>query len=165
MGGWGQTSGNVDAGLMHSTFYDNWSPMFNIAGTGVITYPERYATNQNVNIKFNIPSNGNVSLTVSGIIYGTSTVETYTHVEPASGFVYNGTNILKRVTSIGQATQDLSSGSWIDNVHWYSSLIVVSSSNYHTWLAADTYGYCSYTTSVVTVTFVNAGEETDSIDL
>lgn len=165
MGGWGQSGGNVDAGLMHSTYYDNWAPIFNIAGVGVISYPERFASNQDVYLKFNIPSNGNIQLSVSGKLYGSSTVTTYTHVEAASGFVYNGSNILKRNTTIGQKTENLSSGSWIHNVHWYSSQIGLSSTNYHSWQAADTYSYCTYTSEVVSVSYVNAGEETDNIDL
>ncbi len=143
MGGWGQNSGSVDAGLMHSTRYDNWAPLFNIAGSGVYTYTDRFASNQDVNIKFKIPSDNNISLTVSGIPYGGGTTTTLTYVHAATGFVYNGTNILKRITSIGQSSQNLSSGSWIHNVHWYNSLIGISSTNNHTWLAADTYGYCS----------------------
>ena len=137
MGGWGQSGGNVDAGLQHSTRYDNWAPIFNINGA-VEGLTDRFQGKQNVNMKFNVPSSGNISLTVSGLDYNTGSSITKTYVRAASGFVLIGSNIMKRNTTIAQKLEDLGSSSYIHNVHWYNGLIGNSSASNHTWAGADT---------------------------
>jgi hypothetical protein len=165
MGGLGVSGGSVDAGLMHSTLYDNWAMMISV-DNDPLGYTQRFQSGQNVNIKFNVPSNNNVSLTVSGIDYTTKKNTTVTFTRAAKGFTLNGANILKRLTTIGQDPENLNSGSYMHGVHWYNSLIGNSSTSYHTWAAADTYGSpCTHTTAVVSVNYVNAGEETVDIDL
>ena len=72
---------------------------------------------------------------------------------------------LKRMTSIAQDTQNLSDGSYIDGVDWSNSTIGTSAATAVPWLAAETGGYQSYTSNVVSVNYVNAGSETDSISL
>lgn len=164
MGGWGQNGGNVDAGLQHGTRYDNWQPMFNI-NNNVEGLTDRFKSKQNVNIKFNVPSSNNISLTISGVDFNTGSPVTKTYVRAATGFVLNGSNILKRNTTIAQKPENLKTTSYIHNVHWYDSLIGISSTNNHTWTGSDTYpnGYCSYS-SLVSVNYVNAGEETVNIN-
>jgi hypothetical protein len=61
--------------------------------------------------------------------------------------------------------QNLSDGSFINGVDWSNSTIGLSATTEVPWLAAETGGYQSYTTSVVSVNYVDAGNETDSISL
>ncbi|MFY0573526.1 hypothetical protein ACN28S_03405 [Cystobacter fuscus] len=163
-GGWGANGDVVDAGFQHSPTYDNWSAIITVNGNP-LSYSPRFLSNQDVNLKFYVPSNGQVALSVTG--YDTTgTKTTLTQVRAAAGFSSSGGNILKRVTSIGQSVQGMYTGSYVKNVHWYNSYIGTSSTSNHAWLAADTGGYCSYPDSTkVQVNFVNAGEETDNIVL
>jgi hypothetical protein len=163
-GGWGANGDVVDAGFQHSPTYDNWSAIITVNGSP-LSYTPRFLSNQDVNLKFYVPSNGQVALSVTGYdVSGTKT--TLTQVRAAAGFSSSGGNTLKRVTSIGQSVQGMYTGSYVKNVHWYSSYIGTSSTSNHVWLAADTGGYCSYPDSTkVQVNYVNAGEETDNIIL
>ncbi|KKD55090.1 MULTISPECIES: hypothetical protein [Paenibacillus] len=166
VGGQGANGGGVDAGLIHSTLYDNWGMLISV-DSDPIGYSHRFKSKQNVNMKFSIPSTNNIALTVSGIDYTTNQNTTITIGRQAPGFVPGGGNILKRLTTIGQKPQNFHSGSYLHNAHWYNSLIGNSSMNYHTWSAADTNasGTCSFTTDVVRVNYINAGEEIDNIDI
>lgn len=163
-------SGNgteIDAGLQHSPTYDNWSPI--ILCKGVVNHPSdttRFKGGQTVKLVFYVSADSKLVLKVSGTsVNGTyQTITTYCN--NATGWKVNGVgNVMKRVTSIGQKPENLSSGSYIKNVKWSNSYIGTSSSK-HQWLANDTAGYVTYPNKTkVAVSYVNAGSETVSIDL
>lgn len=166
-GGWGNTNLAVDAGFQHSPTYDNWAPVFTING-GSYGFTPRLAANQDVFVKFYVPADGEVALYVAGNdTNGNKVANTYVRTD-ATGWTKSGLgNLIKRMTSIGQTqgSESFTDGSYIKNVHWYSSNIGTSSTNYHSWSASDTWGYCSMPSSKISVNYVNAGEETDNIVL
>lgn len=133
-------SGNgteIDAGLQHSPTYNNWAPI--ILCKGVVYHPtdkDRFVAGQNVTMAFYVSGDNKVTLKVTG-----------------------------KVTT-GQAPQNLNNKSYIKNIRWYNSYIGTISKK-HKWLAGDTLKYISYPSNSkkVTVNYVNAGEEVDTIDL
>lgn len=170
MGGWGNLGGGVDAGLQHSSTFDNWAPIFQVDGRPLPQTP-RFKSNQDIFIKFWVSNDNQVSMYISGNDTNNQKI-TRTYIIDVRGFSKAGGNILKRMSTIGQKenNENLSSGSYIHNVHWYNSYIGTSSISNHAWTAADQAsdsqnGYCSYTPSKVSVQYVNAGEETVNIDL
>lgn len=137
-------------------------------------YTDRLAANQTATFKFWVSAPNQVTMYVYGTDYNTKALKNYTHIEAASGFTTDGGNIIKRMTTIGQSPyQGLKSGAYIKEVTWSNALIGTSQSLNHTWSSSDqatdasdgSNGYQTYTSEVVSVNFVNAGNETDSIDL
>ncbi len=163
-------SGNgteIDAGLQHSPTYDNWAPI--ILCGGVTYHPadtERFKGGQTVKLVFYVSSDNNVVLKVTGTTVSGTYKTITTYCSKATGWKANGVgNTMKRVTSIGQKPQNLSSGSYMKNVAWNNSYIGTVSSK-HKWLANDTAGYITYPNSTkVSVNYTNAGVETVSINL
>lgn len=170
LGGWGNTGSAVDAGFIHGSTNSDWAPMIQINGTPY-GQSERLSEAQNAYLKFLVNANNKIAMAYSAIKKSTGTQISQTFVMDAPGFSLSGGNIMKRMTTIGQKTQNMYSGSYIKNVHWYNTLIGLSDSSYHAWSssdqATDDYsGYHTYPDSTkVTVNFVNAGEETDTIIL
>ncbi|MEX1029836.1 MAG: hypothetical protein WDZ91_07300 [Paenibacillaceae bacterium] len=169
-GGWGNTGSAVDAGFMHGTTNHDWAPMLQINGSAYGQTP-RLSESQNVFLKFWVSGTGQISMYFAGIEKSTGLQITRTYVYSAPGFSTTGGNIIKRMTTIGQTTESFTTGSHIRNVHWYSTYIGTSSTSNHAWVSTDQAtdsfsGYHSYPNStVVTVSYVNAGEETDNINL
>lgn len=170
LGGWGRSGSAVDAGFIHGSTYSDWAPMIQINGNA-LGQTVRLAEAQNVYLKFLVPANDKIAMAFSGIQKSTGTQISRTYIYDVSGFSVSGGNIMKRMTTIGQSVENFKTGSYIKNVHWYNTNIGLSDSSYHPWTsvdqATDSYsGYHSYPDSTkVTVNFVNAGEETDSIVL
>jgi hypothetical protein len=172
MGGWGTNGqGAVDAGFQYSPTNNNWSLFMSAAGVGRVDDPgTRFSASQSVFLKFLVVQQGSRT-TLEVIANGTDingvAVQRQLTLQNVPGWSVSGTNTLKRMTSIAQSGDHFSDGSYLDGVHWYSSMIGTTQSNMHPWAAADTGGYQSYpsTPGVVTVQYVNAGEETDSINL
>ncbi len=170
IGGVSSTGVQVDAGLQHSPTYGNWAPIIYCNGKSFNTpSSERFDAGQTVTMEFYVVSDNNVRLSATGKVAGvTKTLSV--DCNNATGFKKNGVgNQLKRATTIGQKPENLSSGSYVYGVRWFNSYIGTSSSTNHQWLAADmpsSGGYTSYPNSTkVSVSFVNAGEETVTIDL
>ncbi|AET60303.1 hypothetical protein HPL003_17795 [Paenibacillus terrae HPL-003] len=168
MGGWGNTNNAVDAGLQHSPKYNDWAPFLLIEGRGApITYTPRFEGDQDIQMKFYVPSDGIVALVISG--YDTSgTKVTKTYAEAAPGWTATGNgNIIKRMTSIAQIQDhdDYKDGSYIKNVAWYGSFIGSSSEDNIPWRSSQTYGFCSSPRNKIFIDFVHAGRETVDIIL
>ena len=131
----------------------------------------RFIPDEEDNLKFYVPSDNNVAIAWTATPYptGTRTQRTMVFAE-AAGYGWNASGagcIMKRMTSIAQAPEDLLSGSYIKNIRWYSCLIGSSSTSNRAWAAADVGGYQSYPSGSpkVSVAYVGPAEETDSIDL
>lgn len=157
---------SVDAGVFHSSTYDNWAAFIKDSGvSNPYTYVPRYSSNQTINMKFHIPQDNQVALTISGTnVNGVKTTTTW--VENVNGWKSNGVgNTMKRVTSIAQKPQNLNNGSYLKNVRWSQTLIGKSSSSNHTWAAGDTAGSCYYPndSSVFSINYINQANETVNI--
>ncbi|WP_256703502.1 YrpD family protein [Paenibacillus peoriae] len=167
MGGWSNTNMAVDVGLQHSTKYNDWAPFMLIEGVKEpYSFKPRFEPDQEVQMKFYVPSDGNIALTVSGYADGEKISRTY--VEPAPGWTATGNgNLIKRTTSIGQiqGQQDYNDGSYIRKVRWATSYIGTNSEDNIPWRNSQTYDYCSMPRSKVVVDYVHGGEETDNIFL
>ncbi|QYK61737.1 hypothetical protein KAI37_02061 [Paenibacillus sp. S25] len=167
MGGWSNTNMAVDVGLQHSTKYNDWAPFMLIEGVkNPYTFKPRFEPDQEVQMKFYVPSDGNIALTVTGYADGEKISRSY--VEPAPGWTATGNgNLIKRTTSIGQIQdrQDYNDGSYIRRVRWATSYIGSNSEDNIPWRNSQTYDYCSMPRSKVEVDYVHGGEETDSIFL
>jgi hypothetical protein len=174
-GGWGLNgAGAVDAGFQYSPTYNDWSLFASGVGVGSQGFGDlttRFSANQTMFLSFAVVQAGpNVDLvvTATGVEVNTSTVvtESLTLVNVA-GWSVGGENTLKRMTSIAQNGDQFSDGSSMNGVVWSNSMIGNSAATAVPWLAAETGGYQSYpnTPGVVNVQYINAGNETDSIDL
>ncbi|WP_342415928.1 hypothetical protein NST83_24075 [Paenibacillus sp. FSL R10-2782] len=162
MGGWGNTNNAVDAGLQHSPKYNDWAPFLLIEGNGgPLTFTPRFEGDQDIQMKFYVPSDGIVALVIYGYdISGTKVEKTYTGAAPGWTASGNG-NIIKRMTSIAQIQnhEDYNDGSYIKNVDWYGSFIGPNSVDSVPWRSTETYGYCSSPRNKIFINFVHAGSE------
>jgi hypothetical protein len=172
VGGWGANGkGAVDAGFQYSPTYNNWSLFMSAAGVGRVDDPgPRFSASQSVFLKFLVVQQGSTTsleIIANGTDLNGDAVQRELTLQNVPGWSVNGVNTLKRMTSIAQNGDNFTDGSYINGVHWYSSMIGTTQSDMHAWSAADTGGYQSYpsTPGVVKVQYVNAGEETDSISL
>ncbi|WP_179033047.1 hypothetical protein [Paenibacillus kribbensis] len=168
MGGWSNTNNAVDAGLQHSPKYNDWAPFLLIEGNGgPLTFTPRFEGDQDIQMKFYVPSDGVVALVISGNdISGTKVTKTY--AEAASGWTATGNgNLIKRMTNMAQIQnhEDYRDGSYIKNVAWYGSFIGSSSGDNIPWRGSQTYGFCSSPRNKVFIDFVHAGTETIDIIL
>ncbi|QAV16944.1 hypothetical protein PC41400_04280 [Paenibacillus chitinolyticus] len=158
----------VDAGFQYSKTYNNWAHSIFTGGVYYHNNSFRFKAGQNLTFKFYVPADGQVALYAAGIRYDTNVADNYTVVTNASGWKKSGTgNELKRITAIASnASKPYNTGTYLKNVKWSNSMIGTSSTSNHQWLAADTGGYCTYPNSTqVSVNYVNAGEETVSINM
>jgi hypothetical protein len=174
-GGWGLNgAGAVDAGFQYSPTFNDWSLFASGEGVGRLDYGDRstrFAANQTLSLTFAVVQAGaNVDLVVTavGVQVNTSNVltESLTLVNVA-GWSVGGQNTLKRMTSIAQNGDQFNDGSYMNGVVWSNSMIGNSAADATPWLAAQTGGFQSYPTTpgIVNVQFINAGNETDSINL
>ena len=174
-GGWGLNgAGPVDAGFQYSPTYNDWSLFASGEGVGRLDYGNdstRFSASQTLSLSFAVVQSGaNVDLvvTATGVEVNTNTVvtESLTLVNVA-GWSVGGENTLKRMTSIAQNGDDFTDGSYMNGVVWSNSMIGNSAADATPWLAAQTGGYQSYPTTpgIVNVQYINAGNETDSINL
>ena len=169
-GGWG-TGGAaaVDAGFQYSPTYNDWSLFLSVSGGQSLSSSlPRFEAGQTMTLQFGATPTTGTSATLEVIatgvnVNGTTVTQTLTTNPVASWGA--GSDTLKRMTSIAQNTENLSDGAFIDGVDWSNSTIGTSAANATPWLAAETGGYQSYTSSVVSVNYINAGNETDSISL
>jgi len=171
-GGWGANGSTpVDAGFQYSPTYSDWSLFEDVSGIGdYIPGGLRFKTGQTVTMSFGVSAVSGSSATLQVIANGINVdgqeQQEQVSVPKVPNWSTSGYDTLKRMTSIAQSDGDnFTDGSYIDDVHWYNSEIGTSSSNAVSWLASQTGGYQSYTSSVVSVSYVNAGNETDSINL
>lgn len=143
-GGTGSTGVEVDAGLQYSQTYDNWAFYMKVGSGKPYTTTPRFKANQDAFIKFYVPSDEKVTLSVTA--YDTSnTKKTISYTMDATGFNQNGSDCrIKRCTTIAQTNQNFSSGSWYENAHWYSCKIGTGSTSNHTWAKTDIYQTTSY---------------------
>lgn len=162
----GRNVTEVDAGFQYGKTNEDWA-FFNRPFGQEHKSGARYRPGQTVTLKFYVSSDGKVTVSTTGIRMGETSPSTQTLVADAPGWKSNGSgNVLKRITSIGQSSNNFNSGSYVKNVKWSNSKIGTTSSNAQQWLAAQTGGYCSFPNSnIVNVNFVNAGEETVSINI
>lgn len=170
-GGWGGSNSlTVDAGMQHNTANKNWSGAIRVSGTNApFNLATRYQPNQDIQMKFYVNGNNMVTLVVTGVLVD-GVKRTQTVVAEAPGFSVDGsTNILKRITSIGQTRgkENFSTGSYMKNVHWYDVYIGKSSTNNSAWNSSTQSNIlCSYPNSTkVQTSYVNQGEETVNIQL
>ena len=171
-GGWGANGDNAtDAGFQYSPTYNDWSLFISVSGVGgYLGYNgPRLEAGQAVSLQFDAVSNGSTAtlqVFATGVdVYG-ETVTQSLSVADVPNWANAANDTLKRMTSIAEANGDnFTDGSFIDGVHWYDTTIGTSAASAQTWLGAETGGYQSYTSSVVSVQYVSATEETDSITL
>jgi len=173
VGGWGASgAGAVDAGFQYSPTFNNWSLFAAGVGVGRVNYGSsstRMAANQTVQLSFGVTQSGtNVNLTVQATgtqINGAGLVTQSLSLANVAGWSPGGQNTLKRMTSIAQAGGDnFTSGSWISGVVWSNAVIGLDAASASPWTGG---GVQNYPTSpaVVSVTYVNAANETDAISL
>ncbi len=144
LGGVGSTGLQVDAGLIWSKQKLAWFPYILVEGQQPIVdeagpWGSGGIKNQsNVFLRFYVSTNNKVTLYVSGPDQsGTTRSKSYT--VDASGFNYDGTNTkMKRLTTIGQPTENLWNGSFFLNSHWFS-LKIGNSSAVSNWDSTKTY--------------------------
>jgi hypothetical protein len=172
LGGWGDTGGAVDAGLIHSPAFGHWSVFMSCEGIGLEVDPNDtiLAPDQTVELEFLVPADNTVQLNVTGNDQNgvRRTVTMAMNPGPEFGWNADGTGvILKRMTTIAQdPADDFHSGSFIHNVTWQQCLIGQDKASASAWSSEDTGGYQSYpTTGQVTVAWRAPDNETDSIDL
>ena len=170
MGGWGGTGsgGAVDAGWQYSSVNNNWSAVVRREGSAQWSYATRYNADQDVNLKFYAPADNQVAIAWTATPYptGTRIQRTMTFAMGAGyGWKANGNGcILKRMTSIGQDTEDFTTGSYIHNTHWSACLLGTSSTSNAAWGATNTGGFFNYpNTTVVATTYVSQSDETDNV--
>ena len=169
-GGWGANGSTaVDAGFQYSPTYSDWSLFEDVSGIGdYIPGGLRFKTGQTLTLSFGVSAVSGSSATLQVIANGINVDGTQVQEQVSVPNVPNwaaGSDTLKRMTSIAQSGDNFTDGSKIDGVHWYNAMIGTSSSAAVSWLASQTGGYQSYTSSVVSVSYLNAGNETDSINL
>lgn len=102
-------------------------------------------------LKYYTPSDNTAALYVSGVAKdGSPLAITLTAQIPSyKGFKVNGTGMqIKRITSIGQDTEDLTTGSYIKNVHWSNVKIGTTSES-----------FVGYKTSNVLVDYFSQSDE------
>lgn len=129
MGGWanGGAGIQIDAGFQYdpNSSEQNWALFIKVGSNLQVSdnYDYRYAAGQLANLEFYVPNNGTVVIHASGsyarpwLTGGISGDRTL--IGNASGRDKDGLgNVMKRVTSIAQAPQNLSSGSSINGLLW-----------------------------------------------
>lgn len=176
LGGWSSTSTAIDAGMQHSTQYDDWAPTTLANGT-MVPSPIRFKANQDIYMKFYITDTNEATLAVSGIgIDGVSKPATIVRAG-VSGWNKDGIGSrIKRMTTIGQkGGESMTTGSFMKGVHWHDITIGHYDSNtssanliYSSWGSSQTAGYHLWDNTVAThvwVNYINAGEETVNIQL
>lgn len=99
-------------------------------------------------MKFYVTGTNEATLAVSGITTA-GVNQTYTIVRSGvSGWTPNGSGIrLKRMTTIGQSTENLNSGSYMKGVHWHDITIGYYSGTsliYSGWTSTQSGGYHLY---------------------
>ncbi|WP_415640049.1 hypothetical protein [Paenibacillus sediminis] len=169
-GGWGATDVGVDAGMQHSTMYDDWAPS-TLANGQMVTSTPRYKSGQDIYLKFYVTATNEVTLAVSGI---TTTGESKTTTivrSGVSGWTKDGSKMrLKRMTTIGQKNgESFTTGSFMKGVHWHDITIGYYNSTgslvYTGWGSSQTGGTYNNDSAHVSVNYINAGEETVNIQL
>jgi hypothetical protein len=178
LGGWGRHGGAADAGLIHSPAFDHWAVFMSCEGIGMIVDPTMVTLrpDQTVFMEFFIPSDNIIQLNVTGFDLNNDRRLVTMSMNPAKnqGWVANGAGvIMKRMTTIGQQAkkkgdpaEDFHSGSYNRNIHWRDCHIGLNHASADLWSAIKIGGYESYPkTGQVSVEFISAFEETDSIEL
>lgn len=173
VGGWGASgAGAVDAGFQYSPTFNNWSLFAAGVGVGRVNYGSsstRMAANQTVQLSFAVTQSGtNVNLTVQATgtqINGAGLVTQSVSLANVAGWSPGGQNTLKRMTSIAQAGGDnFTSGSRISGVAWTNAVIGLNAASASTWAGGGAQNYPT-SPAVVSVSYVNAANETDAISL
>ena len=173
VGGWGAGgAGAVDAGFQYSPTFNNWSLFAAGVGVGRVNYGSsstRMAANQTVQLSFAVTQSGtNVNLTVQATgtqINGAGLVTQSVSLANVAGWSPGGQNTLKRMTSIAQAGGDnFTSGSRISGVAWSNAVIGLDAASASTWTGGGAQNYPT-SPAVVSVSYVNAANETDAISL
>ncbi|WP_339303194.1 hypothetical protein [Paenibacillus sp. FSL R5-0519] len=169
LGGWGSNGNGIDAGLQYSTAFDNWAPTTLANGLMVPAPNTRYRSNQDIYMKFYVTNLNECTLAVSGITTTGEQLTTTIVRGGISGWDKSGTGMrVKRMTTIGQKIEDMTTGSSIKNVRWHDITVgYYSGSNliYSSWGSGQTGGYHSVPSNKVSVNYVSPGEETVSIQL
>ncbi|MGO8673554.1 MAG: hypothetical protein ACLQVD_19615 [Capsulimonadaceae bacterium] len=187
MGGETVGDGAVDAGLQHSATYDNWSLFLVCEGFG-FTYDGglRFASDQDVVLKFYVPANNFLALSASGKdILGNDVTRTIvldvTHYPDQSPpapagmaglstrfhWRADGTgNVLKRLTSIAQRSQSFDTRSYVKGISWTGVRVGTSPTRNHPWTALDTSDVMNWPDPLrVRVRKLNSSDEVVNIDL
>jgi hypothetical protein len=181
-GGWGLNgAGAVDAGFQYSPTYNNWALFAGGAGYSQQgAGPDRFSASQTVSLSFAVVAAGanitDLIVTATGLDGGNFSngyvgngqiiMESVTlAVNTANtGWVAGGSNTLKRMTSIAQSPQNLTDGSYINGVVWSNVMLGQTSANAVAWSGGGSQSYPS-TPGVVSVNYIDAANETDSINL
>ncbi|MBT2291464.1 hypothetical protein J7E73_20530 [Paenibacillus albidus] len=152
LGGWSSNSTGIDAGMQHSTAYDDWAPT-TLANNAMQPSPIRFKANQDIYMKFYITNTNEATLAVSGI--GTDGVSKTVTIVRAGVSGWNKDGIgsrLKRMTTIGQkGGESMTTGSYMKGVHWNDITIGRYDSNtssanliYSSWGSSQTGGFQLY---------------------
>lgn len=207
-GGWGGKGGAVDAGFQHGRYLggpqDDWAPFFlvqQVGGPSAITVsdekqaggaPWRLLAGQEAQLTFWVTQDADLTV-LSMSMQGTTSVDrapaTLTLRAPIDArfgwSAEGGSNILKRMTTIGQkyGQQNLGTGSFMKAVRWQNSQIGATEAAAGAWTAEQTGGYCTFPSAETAVAgadeslrsdgqgpkwsiqFQDAGNETASIFL
>ncbi|MRN53108.1 hypothetical protein [Paenibacillus monticola] len=160
MGGWGEASNAVDAGFKHNSLDNTYSPMMQIDGTPYGFTP-RVASGQTAYLETYVGTNGNFIMHAE--YKDTTGVSRSINVSVyAPGFKQNGANIMKRMTTMGQKTEYLTTKTYLRGAVWSNARIGASTSSYHVWADSDTWQFQSYGNRIG-LNKTNASNETVSI--
>lgn len=157
----------VDAGMLFNGGKKNWS-LFLAANGSTNTYTPRMKAAQKVFLKYYVSATNKVTVSVTGVRDDNNTKDTFTlSRENVKGWNTAGTNcVLKHVVSIAQGNnQNFKSGAYIKGVVWSDGRIGTSSTNNAAWTAYGEKPITYPETGCVTVDYINAGNETDTINL
>ncbi len=186
-GGWGNSNGAgaVDAGFQYSKTFNNWALFASGAGNSQTgpTNGDRFSASETVSLSFAVVASGtlgfvNLVVTATGLDGGN-----FSNGYTGNGQIINESvtllvntanqgwsvgslnqNTLKRMTSIGQSPQNLTDGSYINGVVWSNVILGQTTHDAVAWTGGGSQSYPG-TPGVVTVNYVDAANETDSISL
>jgi len=157
--------GGIDFGL--ATNYTEgpyyWDETWGIFVIGGVTTDPfgNYRFGQTVFFKYYTPADNQAAVYVAGEDkYGNFLERTVVAQVTGKNFRADGTGMkIKRVTSIGQSPEDLTSGSYLKNVHWNNVKIGTTSGSEVLMTASMTSESCGYKTSNVLVDFISYSNE------
>lgn len=117
LGGQSSTGKEVDAGLQWSNVNKDWALYLRAAGTTYNNSQVRLTSPATVTLEYYVPADGTVAIRVTGGAVRTGTNRSL--VASAGGWTKSGVgNTLKRLTTVAQASLNLTSGSYILGVSW-----------------------------------------------
>ncbi|ANS74340.1 hypothetical protein AWM70_06875 [Paenibacillus yonginensis] len=159
--------GELDMGLAlnyapgSSTTNETWG-MFIKGDTSNDANFGNFKMGSEVFMKFYVVSSSAVALYVNGV-NKSGVAKEYTltaQVSSSKGFNTSGSNMqVKRLTTIAQKPQNLTSGSYLYNVHWYNVKVGTASGTEVLMDSTNTASACGYQISNVLVNYISQNNE------